>query len=192
MSVYTTDFLRSKASSRARVLAKTAGSLLFEDAQKFNKFKTYDIFLSHSFRDADQIYDLKSDIEEMGFSVYVDWIEDPKLDRAKVTKDNALLLKGRMQSCKSLFYVTTHNSPESKWMPWELGYFDGVKGRVAILPILNKPTNQYDGQEYLGLYPYVTKDPDSGTGIDTLWIQADYNVWVSFRSWLQGKEPTKH
>lgn len=40
-------------------------------------------------------------------------------------------------------------------MPWELGYFDGFKSAVAILPITATEQASYSGQEYLGLYPYI-------------------------------------
>jgi hypothetical protein len=41
-------------------------------------------------------------------------------------------------------------------MPWELGYFDGFRpGHVAILPLVKATGAGFNGQEYLGLYPYV-------------------------------------
>jgi hypothetical protein len=39
-------------------------------------------------------------------------------------------------------------------MPWELGYFDGLRERVAVLPVV-KTQGAYVGNEYLGLYPTV-------------------------------------
>ena len=41
------------------------------------KTKIYDIFLSHSSSDAEIVAGLKLEIEDLGFSVYVDWIEGP-------------------------------------------------------------------------------------------------------------------
>jgi hypothetical protein len=42
-------------------------------------------------------------------------------------------------------------------MPWELGFFDGFKGRVAIVPLNENQfdINEFKGQEYLGIYPYL-------------------------------------
>lgn len=40
-------------------------------------------------------------------------------------------------------------------MPWELGYFDGFRSAVAILPIAQTTQETFNGQEYLGLYPYI-------------------------------------
>jgi hypothetical protein len=42
---------------------------------------TYDVFLSHSFMDADTIAGIAAILEAEGQRVYVDWIEDPQADR---------------------------------------------------------------------------------------------------------------
>ena len=43
-------------------------------------------------------------------------------------------------------------------MPWELGYFDGFKPhQVWILPLVSASDSEFEGQEYLGLYPTVDK-----------------------------------
>ena len=68
-----------------------------------------------------------------------------------------------MKSSASLMYIATENSSNSKWMPWELGYFDGLKSdKVAILPLQDSENQRFEGQEYLGLYPLVTKYLQNG------------------------------
>jgi hypothetical protein len=42
-------------------------------------------------------------------------------------------------------------------MPWELGYFDGGKKQVAILPLVEREGADFKGQEYLTLYPILDK-----------------------------------
>jgi hypothetical protein len=86
--------------------------------------KTYDIFLSHSSEDAIYIKALYDELTEASFSVYVDWIEDPQLNRANVTKQTAAVLRKRMDSCRSLLYATSEAAKKSVWVPWELGYMD--------------------------------------------------------------------
>ena len=114
----------------------------------------FDIFLSHSYEDATVIAGVKALIERERLSVYVDWIEDAQADRKQVTPATASMLRGRMQHCRFLLFASSKASPTSKWMPWELGYFDGLKpGRVGILPIVITAGAPFDGQEYLGLYP---------------------------------------
>lgn len=198
MSLYTMSQLRQKAELisfyEKRAQFKSASSILLEDFRGFSEYKTYDIFMSHSFWDAKQILALKIDIEKMGFSVYVDWAEDLQLNRSKVTKDTADLLRSRMKNCISLFFATSKTSTESKWMPWELGYFDGTKNKVAILPVLDieQITNQYRGQEYLGLYPYVAKNKEQNTGKETLLIHEDEDAYINLKEWMQGSKPKRH
>lgn len=118
----------------------------------------FDIFLSHSSKDADLVRGVKLILEGLGFTVYVDWATDPQLDRANVTKATAALLRKRMGQCNSLLFAATENAPSSKWMPWELGYFDGLKlGNVAVMPLTDRPDETFRGQEYLGLYPIMRK-----------------------------------
>jgi hypothetical protein len=69
------------------------------------------------------------------------------------------VLRLRMTSCKSMIFATSKASPDSKWMPWELGYFDGLRrGLIGILPLLGDYESSFKGQEYIGLYPQVEKD----------------------------------
>jgi hypothetical protein len=116
----------------------------------------FDVFLSHSFLDAEIILGVKTLLEAEGLRVYVDWIDDGQLDRSRVTSATAELLRRRMRNSRSLVYATSATSSQSKWMPWELGFFDGYRsGHVAILPLVPTSASGFKGQEYLGLYPYV-------------------------------------
>jgi hypothetical protein len=136
---------------------KSADALVRESAE-FSEGREYDIFLSHSFSDAELILGVKQIIEGQGRTVYVDWIEDKTLDRKNVTRATAEVLRRRMKSCKSLVYATSENSSESKWMPWELGYFDGFRpDKISILPLVETYDSEWKGQEYLGLYPVIEK-----------------------------------
>ena len=153
--------------------------------------KTYDIFLSHSSSDASLVAGLKLELEDLGYSVYVDWIDDPKLSRANVTKDTALVLQARMKQCKSLLYAFSENATNSKWMPWELGYFDGIKGMVAVLPISRASKSSFQGSEYLGIYYYIQIDTISGTNNLALWVHETSSKYALFNNWITGTQPTQ-
>ncbi len=147
---------------------------------------TYDIFLSHSSEDAIYIKALRDQLVEVGFTVYVDWIDDPQLDRSNVTKHTAAVLRTRMNSCQSLLYATSQAAKKSVWMPWELGFMDSkTDARIAIVPIVddNQADTEFRGQEYLGLYPYFDKTGDS------FWIHASSRNYVRFKEWLAGANP---
>ncbi len=117
--------------------------------------KRFDIFLSHSIADAEVILGVKELLESQGLSVYVDWVVDPQMDRRNVTPATAARLRERMNHCGYLLYATSQSSSNSKWMPWELGYFDGRRGQVGILPVVATAGSSFAGVEYLGLYPPV-------------------------------------
>jgi hypothetical protein len=148
--------------------------------------------MSHAFHDAEIVLGAKLKLESFyHYSVYVDWIDDPALNRTTVSKETAVALKSRMLSCASLFFAVTPESPQSKWMPWECGFFDGKVGRTAILPITPGSAAEYKGQEYLGIYPYITEAKESGTGLMALWVNNALNEYCKFDSWLKGAQPSK-
>lgn len=126
----------------------------------------FDVFLSHSLADAEVILGVKEILEREQLTVYVDWIADPQADRSAVTPATADLLRNRMKHCRFLLYASSNASPDSKWMPWELGYFDGLRpGKVGILPIVESSLDSFRGQEYLGLYPTFEMYNFTGLGM---------------------------
>lgn len=193
MAIITRDSLKRKAQSKGFTKSASTQKLIIETAQ-FSATKTYDIFLSHSYLDADEIDALYEEIKEMGFSVYIDWKEDRQLDRSNVTKETANTLRERMNNCKCLLFITTSNSTSSKWCPWELGYVDGKKGKTAIFPVLeiSTTTDNFTGTEFLGIYPYITKDKLQGTEKLTLWVHENASTYVTLGGWLNGIKPSQH
>ena len=157
--------------------------ILREAVASLSEQRTYDMFLSHSIRDSELILGIKAILEDLRYAVYVDWIEDPHLDRDNVTPSTADVLRRRMQRSKSLLYVTTQNSDNSKWMPWECGYFDGLRDKVAIVPVKGYSTDAFAGVEYLGLYPYCVKEKNTA-GAEKLWVHKDAKTYVSFDAWV--------
>ncbi|MCD6252491.1 MAG: toll-Interleukin receptor [Psychrobacter sp.] len=158
MAFLTLQEVRNKARSKTSTGLESREALNRQfQFDSISPDKTYDIFLSHAFLDAETIYGLKIILEEAKFSVYVDWYEDSHLDRGKVTKKTAEIIRKRMKSCKSLIYAITENSGDSKWMVWELGYFDGFRGKVAILGLTENSEDGFQSQEFLELYPFVER-----------------------------------
>lgn len=186
MALFTESAVRQRAQAEVRKsgMVKKSAQLIVEASAAYAPSKTYNVFLSHSIRDADLILGMKGIFEDLGYSVYVDWIDDPQLDRTKVTASTAEKLRQRMNSSKSLFFVTTSNAESSRWMPWECGFFDGKKEKVAIVPIQTTSTNnEFSGQEYLGLYPYVVKQNDT-QGNEKLWVRKSNSLYVAYDTWV--------
>lgn len=143
---------------KTQQLRKSASQVLNEEVAKVRDTDRFDIFLSHCVADADVVAGVKVLLEEQGYKVYVDWLVDKQLERNRVTPQTADVLRHRMRSSDSMFFATSDSSPNSKWMPWELGYFDGLRqGRIAVLPLVPYGGAAFKGQEYLGLYPVVER-----------------------------------
>ena len=151
--------------------------------------KTYDIFLSHSSKDMELIAGLKLILNDLGYTVYVDW-NDNELDPNNVTPRTAEVLRERMACCRSLVYAFSENASNSKWMPWELGYFDALnKSRVAVLPITTTAKYSFKGSEFVGLYYFIQIDTIKGQNKKAIWVYDKDNKYVIFSSWLQGVNP---
>ena len=156
--------------------------------------QTFDIFLSHRYEDRQAVEGLADMlVKDFNYSVYIDWIVDPTLDRSKVNKVTAEKLRNRIRHCKCLWYVTSNNSHDSKWMPWETGMADGCTDKVAICPLSDEKRSDYVGLEYLSLYPYVDKCKEKHSGRDMFWVRESVSKYCSFDGWLnRGEKPIIH
>jgi len=178
MALFDKQTLRTNARSRFGSYTNQSMLKLVENHfSAYSSTKSYDVFLSHAYLDADLIEELYEEMKSHGLTVYVDWIEDKQLDRGKVTPETANIIRQRMRNCKSLIYAFSDNSQNSKWMPWELGYFDALKGKVAVLPIAEAPTgDSFKGSEFLGLYPYIVNGAQ-------LWVHTSQSAYEGFNTW---------
>src|SRR5947209_5028459 len=102
MSLFRADALRQRGRlARNVVFGRTASQVLRSDATSATASQAFDIFLSHSYLDADVILGLKEVIKAMGYSVYVDWVNDADLDRSKVDRASAERIRGRLTTSRS-------------------------------------------------------------------------------------------
>lgn len=187
MSLLTTSAVRARA-KRSVPYNFSAGSVLTEWMHKQASVTSHDIFLSHAFDDRELILGVALTLEDLGYSVYLDWRDDPGLDRKNVSRATALKLRERMRNSRCLFFATTENTSNSRWMPWELGFKDGQSNRAAILPVQDIRPDNYKGQEYLGIYPYITQQR-SDRDEEKLWVRWSATCYVVFDAWLTGTEP---
>ena len=155
--------------------------------------RVYDLFISHSSLDRELILTLVDLFNKSGYSVYVDWINDRQLNRNNVDRATAETLRNRMQQARGLAYIATSNTTNSKWCPWELGYMDGKKdGKCTILPVLESSSSTFKGQEYLGLYYYLTYAKVRGLNKYDFWVNDNDGAYVTLLSWLNGSKPKHH
>lgn len=191
--ILTHDFLQQ---SRQRTLYETASGfrqqVINENHNAYVKNNKFDVFLSHSLLDQNEVLNLIQLFNQCNYSVYVDWIYDPQFNRSDVSKETAEIIRTRMNQSKGLSYLATSNSASSKWCPWELGYFDGmsVNSRCCILPVLSYNASSYNGQEYLGLYPYVQYSKYENLDKYDFWVyDQKSSKYVVLKAWLNGLNP---
>lgn len=191
MSLITLSAVRARARKSVRQNFSSVNALLEGKMVKQASVVLHDIFLSHAFDDKEVILGVALTLEDLGFSVYLDWRDDPGLDRTNVNVATAAKLRERMRNSKCLFYATTQHSSSSRWMPWELGFKDGQNNRCAILPVQETVPIKFNGTEYLALYPYITQQKDADDK-ERLWVRHSEQRYVLFEAWLSGYEPREH
>ncbi|MGV0958228.1 MAG: toll/interleukin-1 receptor domain-containing protein [Limnohabitans sp.] len=166
MAYLTKDEVKQATRTRLqKSFSASAPQILRESVRASANEDSFDIFLSHASEDSEIVLGVREILAGLGLKVYIDWIDDPQLDRGNVTVENADMLRRRLKQSRSLVFLTTKSSVSSRWMPWELGYFDGLKtGFIGILPIVDYSGGSFSGQEYLALYPLVERLPLTGGG----------------------------
>ena len=118
---------------------------------QLEQMKKYDLFLSHSSFDSELLLSLKSVLNHSNVNVYVDWVSDSNALKRELTNVNtANTIIERLKSSKALLYIHTQASQNSKWTPWELGFFHALKGKICIY----NPDN-IEKAPYLDIYPIV-------------------------------------
>lgn len=151
----------------------------------------YDVFLSHRYADKEAVAGLALMLrDDYDLNVYVDWQCD-NLNRKDVDRNTAKIIRDRIVQSKSLLYVISDSSMDSNWMPWEVGLMDGLKGRVAVCPLLVSSDNASAiGLEYLSLYPYISNEK-TDKGNEMLWINETKSKYCTLKDWINGKTPTE-
>ena len=144
-------------------------------------------FLSHSSRDVELLPGVIKLLEGHGATVYIDK-KDPDLPPF-TSRETAAVLRQRIRQSKKFILFATSTSKDSRWMPWELGLSDGLKGaaETAVLPAVDTVTDtKWTEREYLGTYNRVVFGKLSGYPEDVwmVWNQ-EKDTATRLSDWLQ-------
>lgn len=191
MAYLTETAVRARAATATERIRKSARQIITEASAPANK--EFDVFLSHSSAEPDDIVlGVKLLLEDRGLSVYVDKYSDPQMSPAHVSRETARVLRSRMRNSQILLYIHSAYSKTSRWMPWELGFFDGLKGKVGVVPVTRNQEENFKGEEYLSLYPYVDIDKGYRTNTDYFWICESRKRYARLDLWAQGSASIKN
>ena len=93
-------------------------NLLYENQELL--YQRYDVFLSHSSKDVNELLRLKVHLNSQNKVVYIDWVNDRvMLDRANQNEDTWNALEERMRQSEVLLFVMTDNSIHFFWMDFK-------------------------------------------------------------------------
>lgn len=140
---------------------------------QLEQVKTYDVFLSHSSVDSELLLQLKSIFNHTNINVYIDWVNDRgalKRELTNVNTANAII--ERLKASKALLYVHTDASINSRWTPWELGFFHALKGKVCVYN-----PNNIEKAPYLDIYPAVILEDG------TFFVKLNNEI-IDFKVWM--------
>ncbi len=185
MPYLTESEVRERAASVTQRVQKSARRLLVEATAAADEI--FDVFLSHSSAEPEEILlGVKAMLEDRGLKVYVDKFSDSQLSPDDVTPETAAILRERMRRSGALLYIYSQHSKTSRWMPWELGFFDGISGKVGIIPVTRNQEETFKGEEYLNIYPYVNVAPGNLTKTLYLWIRKSDRTYARLDKWIKG------
>lgn len=117
------------------------------------------VLLSHKHEEVRFILKIKEFFNVEGIDIKIDWL-DP--DMPQVTdKETTYKIRQYIMNWDKFILIASENSKKSLWIPWELGFADGVKGLIdiAILPITYNE-NKWKDREYYNIYNFLRYDED--------------------------------
>lgn len=169
--------------TRDQLALYASSKLLAGNAQAHIKHSATEgipVFLSHSHHDIDIVLSARYFLANQGADVYIDWMDSGMPDICNHI--TAQLIKEKISKCNKFVILSTKNSLDSVWVPWELGCADGKKGieNIAILPVAEN-NGRYIGNEYLSIYPYIWRAPDASSMVTSDWSKEI----ISLPQWLR-------
>lgn len=121
-----------------------------DEQESVQNRKHYDIFISHSSKDAKQIRQIIHILNEQGLVCYCDWTSDSDfLKRSMVSDYTKEVLKKRLLQSNDLLFISSENSRNSEWVNFELDYYrDNGKGRMFIIQLDENENKSYNKLVY--------------------------------------------
>ena len=140
------DYLKKVYSEQKCEIPKTPMELEYRiDNGKEQKIKTYDFFISHSYKDGATVQKLIQYENKQGKNIFCDWINDSDyLKRQLLCKATLKVLETRMEQSKSLIFVESEYSKASIWCRYELNYFKDLGKPMYILSSENIEKGKFE------------------------------------------------
>lgn len=150
------------------------------------------VFVSHKHSDLSDLGDLIAFLEKQyNVITYIDSRDKGMPEKTCV--ETAERIKEVIAFCDRFILMATDNAIQSMWCNWEVGIADKTKypcKQMAILPLLKRGQREdnFSGNEYLGLYPYITRERSSYNGTYVFYVvDRPSGKKCTLRQWLETK-----
>ena len=143
------------------------------------------IFISHKHNDIEEIKGVIGFLEKTyNVRCYIDELDEDMPENTN--KETATRIKNKICACDKFVLLATNGAILSRWCNWELGFSDSAKGKNNIAIIhMSTQDDQYNGNEYYGLYPYITFCKKDNGKSDYYVIDNDTNKDEKLEIWLR-------
>ena len=158
------------------------------------------VFLSHKHEEKTLLLQVKKFFENLGMSVYVDWLDTNM--QHPTDKKTAEDLKKQIEKNDKFIFIASDGSMDSPWCSWEIGIGDALKlqnDKIAIFPVAEND-GTWKKHEYLQIYPHIEYKNGRSTYRDGRTIPQGYYVIypyvdgianiVPIKEWLRKGMPT--
>lgn len=157
--------------------------------KKVHEVEKPTVFISHKHSDLKDLEGFLSYLtEKYKVEPYIDSMDHlmPNMTNA----ETAIRIKNVIESCDRFILLATNAALLSKWCNWEVGIADKSKyltHNMAILPMYERGGNRYEGNEYLGIYPYIDEEIDeNGNKILVVkYISNNKQEQIPLKDWLK-------
>lgn len=147
------------------------------------------IFLSHSHFDASYVLKTRKFFENLGIKIYVDWADESMPERTSGV--TATKIKEKIRGNNFFVFLATDRSIISRWCNWEVGYGDSYKysddkvnNKILVLPLASNRSD-WDGNEYLQLYPYVIhRNKEYSYSTEEFYVRYPDGTELTLKNWL--------
>lgn len=111
---------------------------------KEQRFKKYDFFISHSYKDSDSVQKLINYENSLGYDVFCDWINDSDyLKRNLLCSATLRVIEKRLKQSDALIFVKSRHSFDSIWCKYELNYFYALGKPIYTLSVKDIENNNF-------------------------------------------------
>lgn len=107
-------------------------------------FKTYDVFISHSYKDNTLVTKLKNELNRYGLHIYCDWTSDNDFLKRDLASDfTKQVLKYRLECSDIILFLQTENSINqdlkfpSEWVQMEIEHANFLQKKIICLNLTN-------------------------------------------------------